>query len=552
MQRIIGPVRVGLVVLSLIGCLRAQVTPRDVEPSRLFASAETRPSTDVRIGEFGKSAAGTPLRSVLVALPGAVEPQKRPRLLVVAGLNPDAAGSMLVASRLPAAFLDHASTDAKLKELLTRVAIEVIPCVAVDAVTEAAKGSLRERRGNLRPVDDDRDGVTDEDGPDDLDGDGIITQMRVRDPLGEWRTSPDDPRLLVRADRKKGEIGEFRLESEGQDDDGDGVLNEDGPGGVDFDRNFPHGWKEFDRAAGITPISEPETRALIRHVLDHHEIVAVLVLGHRDNLVETPPAAKGGGQVPNGIEEDDRPVFEEASASFKKLLGFEKKQDDKPDGALHQWAYFQFGVPAFAAKVFEAPKPEQAASLPSGKKPESDETRRLVDSDVRLSGKGFVAWKPFKHPTLGDVEIGGFVPLSDVNPTADRLDDLAKRHASFILDLAAQFPRVVLLEPKIRALGAGLHEVTVVVRNDGRWPTVFRIATRTRTVLPSRLTLDLPPDRFEAGDPRTMLEPLAGSGGGRKLRWVVRARAGEEIRIALWSEKAGAAQATLVAAEDPK
>ena len=39
-------------------------------------------------------------------------------------------------------------------------------------------------------IDDDRDGRVDEDGYDDLDGDGEITQMRKRVPLGEGGLSP--------------------------------------------------------------------------------------------------------------------------------------------------------------------------------------------------------------------------------------------------------------------------------------------------------------------------------------------------------------------------
>lgn len=50
---------------------------------------------------------------------------------------------------------------------------------------------------NARPRDDDGDGLLDEDPPDDVDGDGRILQMRVRDPRGRFRTHPRDPRLLI-------------------------------------------------------------------------------------------------------------------------------------------------------------------------------------------------------------------------------------------------------------------------------------------------------------------------------------------------------------------
>jgi hypothetical protein len=538
-------VRAFVAAALLTGSFAAQVTVHDVEVTRLTAGAETR-KDGIAPFTVMKSARGAPIPAMLVGLPGPVAVEKRPRLLVVAGLNPDHAGGMLVASRLGLTLLDLAAGDEKLRALLERHAVEIIPCVAVDAVA-ASKGSrfLPPIRTNLRPVDDDRDGAIDEDPSEDLDGDGVIAQIRVRDPLGDWRVSDDDPRLLVKADRAKGEVGAYRLEPEGLDDDGDGAIDEDPPGGVDFDRNFPHGWKEFDRRAGASAVSEPETRGLADHLLATKNVAAVLVLGHRDSLVETPPAQKSVSPVPDGIETEDRPLFEAVSEAYRRRTGFETKLEDKPDGAFHQWAYFQYGVPAFAAKVFERPKLAQPESLPSGKKAESEEAKRLLDSDVRLGGKGFVAWHPFKHPTLGDVEIGGFVPNADTSPPLGRIDDLALRHARFVFDLLAMLPRVALLDVAAKPLGAGLHEVTAVVRNDGRFPTVLRIGTRNRAVMPSRLLLDLPADAFVYGERRNILEPLGSAGQGRKVRWIVRAAAGTTASLTLWSEKAGEASASV-------
>jgi hypothetical protein len=552
-------VRVLLAAALLAASLAAQVTGQDVDIAKLSHGAETR-KEGIWVTEVMKSARGASIQAMFVGGLGPVPALERPRLLIVAGLNPDHAGGILVAGRLGTTLLDLAKDDEKLRALLARNTVEIIPCVAIDAVA-AAHGSrfLEPIRTNLRPVDDDRDGAVDEDPAEDLDGDGVIVQMRVPDPLGEWRISDEDPRLLVKADRAKGEIGAYRLEPEGLDNDGDGAINEDPPGGVDFDRNSPHGWKEFDPRAGTSACSEVETRGLIDHVLATRNVAAVLVLGHRDSLVETPPAQKNVNPVPDGIETEDRPLFEAVGEAYRKRTGFEKKLEDKPDGAFHQWAYFQYGVPAFGAKVFERPKPSQAESLPgrgpeslpSGKKAESEDAKRLLDSDVRLGGKGFVAWHPYKHPTLGDVEIGGFVPLADVNPTEDRIDDLTRRHAQFVFDLLAMLPRAALLDVAAKPLGAGLHEVTAVVRNDGRFPTVLRIGTRNRAVMPSRLVLDLPADAFVLGDRRTQLEPLGSAGQGRKVRWIVRAAAGTQAALSLWTEKAGEASAT-VTFEEPK
>ncbi|MCJ7587718.1 MAG: M14 family metallopeptidase, partial [Candidatus Aminicenantes bacterium] len=68
------------------------------------------------------------------------------------------------------------------------------------------------------PFDDDRDGAVDEDGPEDLDGDGSITMMRKKDPYGSYKLHPEDHRVLIPV--KPGEKGEYELlGQEGIDND---------------------------------------------------------------------------------------------------------------------------------------------------------------------------------------------------------------------------------------------------------------------------------------------------------------------------------------------
>jgi len=50
----------------------------------------------------------------------------------------------------------------------------------------------------------------DEDGPQDLNKDGFITVMRVKDPAGTYMIDPDEPRLMKKADPKKRREGRIR------------------------------------------------------------------------------------------------------------------------------------------------------------------------------------------------------------------------------------------------------------------------------------------------------------------------------------------------------
>ena len=110
--------------------------------------------------------------------------------------------------------------------------------------SELYLNTAQSNRSTVRPYDDDRDGLLDEDPPEDLDGDGFILQVRkkVEPGKGTMMIDPKDPsgRLMVRAPAGK---GDYIVSSEGIDNDGDGRVNEDGVGGLDLHRNYPENWR---------------------------------------------------------------------------------------------------------------------------------------------------------------------------------------------------------------------------------------------------------------------------------------------------------------------
>ena len=236
--------------------------------------------------------------------------------------------------------------------------------------------------------------------------------MRIPDSKGDYRIDTKDPRIMVKADRAKGERGTHRLVPEGLDDDGDGSWNEDGPGGVRIDRNFPHNWKEHDRATGTSPVSESESRALADFLLDHTNIGAVVVYGLHDNVRKAPrgeaaaPAADGegadsgaaaapagapgggrggrggrggaggggggggGGGAATTILRDDLPIYERAAKLYKETTALDGDvEEPAADGAIHAWTYFERGLPSFAIRVWtpQIEKPKDTASAPASR-----------------------------------------------------------------------------------------------------------------------------------------------------------------------------------------
>jgi hypothetical protein len=127
---------------------------------------------------------------------------------------------------------------------------------------DAAKGYFAkvkyERAVNDFVINNDADEATNEDGFDDLNGDGFITQMRVKDPEGKMIASKADPRIMVAADASKGERGEYKMYFEGIDNDGDGQYNEDGEGGINVGIGFPHLFPRDKKEAGLWSGETPE------------------------------------------------------------------------------------------------------------------------------------------------------------------------------------------------------------------------------------------------------------------------------------------------------
>ncbi len=128
--------------------------------------------------------------------------------------------------------------------------------------------------------------------------------MRVRDPAGEWMADSANPALLRKADRAKGEVGVYRLYTEGRDNDHDQAWNEDPTGSTAISANFTYQYDFFGDATGLYPMSAPETKGVADFFIAHPNIAAVYVLGPQDNLL-TPWKHKSGSGL-GGKDQEDR------------------------------------------------------------------------------------------------------------------------------------------------------------------------------------------------------------------------------------------------------
>ena len=532
-----------------------------------------------------------------------------PAMLVVAGAEGhDLAGSVIVLAWAES-LLTEAATHEAVRRLLERTTIHLVPRLNVDAAEAYFDKPKLERAGTLSPVDDDRDGLVDEDAPEDLNADGLITAMRVQDPDGEFILDATEPRLLVKADRAKGERGAWRLLTEGTDNDQDEQWNEDGVGGVNFNRNFPYGYKFFEAASGRHPVSEVETRALADFVVSHPSIGIVFTFGAADTLSQPPKAEPGGKRPPTALHEGDLPILRELGKAWREALGLKKELPGAAEaGTFSDWVYYHRGRLSLAARPWspalqmelvkakggeeakgekdaktesstatekkDQPEPEAAAAPappadepaagrargggrrgggdrpPAAKPPtesRTEEDRAWLKWVDENAPAAFVAWQEITHPDFPGrkVEVGGHAPFARSNPPEKLLDDLAAREAKFLTDLAGKLPRIGFRKAEAKHLGNSVYEITIQVENNGYLPTALAQGRVSNEVYPTRLLLDLEEQAFLAGSRRTMLGTIEGSGGRSETRLILRAKGRNAIQAEVVSMLGGSAKTTI-------
>ncbi|HSJ23327.1 MAG TPA: M14 family metallopeptidase [Longimicrobiales bacterium] len=378
----------------------------------------------------------------------------------------------------------------------------------------------------------------------DLNGDGLVTLMRVRDPEGTMIADSADARVLRAADRARAERGMWKVMVEGIDPDNTDTYVPMGTDGVNLNRNFPHEYLYFQPHVGPHIASEVETRALLDFVHDRHNIAAVLTFSAYDNLRSPPPAQRQVPQgvtgnppnVPTNILPADRPFFEYVSSRFQDITGLRGEGAENEAGSFVQFAYYQMGLPSFTTPVWTLPTP--AANAQARTAPAKD--GRWLSYLDSLGVDGFVDWTPAQHPTLGTVEVGGFRPNARVNPPAHMIRELAEKHADFALWLGHQLPQVEIVETNIEARGENVWLVTATIANEQYLPTQLSMGQRIRFNRPISVRL-LPAQNMTVitGDPQQQIPRLEGMGGRSTFTWLVQAPAGTSVNMEVFAERAG-------------
>jgi hypothetical protein len=356
------------------------------------------------------------------------------------------------------------------------------------------------------PTDDDRDGLVDEDFPDDLDGDGNICQMRKRDPFGQFKTDPQDARLMVRI--KPGEKGEWTiLGEEGIDNDGDGRVNEDAEGYVDPNRNWGFDWAPtyVQGGAGEYPFSGVGLKALAEWLVQRTNICVNWSFHNFGGMNLRGPSRKGLGEYP----QQDVAVYDYLGKQSERILPGYRYLVSWKDlyttyGDSCEFMTQMMGAYGYVGEVFQ-PQTEtfraQKESQPGAAGGEDEEgmmsmlmgsstdLERLRFSDNLTMGELYKPWTAFKHPTYGDIEIGGWVKMSSRLSAPFMLRDLVHRNAMAVIFTAKNTPEVSLEVTGIKKVGNGLFRVRTRLSNKNAIPSMSYQAQKVKLYPRDTLTV---------------------------------------------------------------
>lgn len=475
----------------------------DMVVSALQKLHQTYPQL-TKLVTVGKSEEGRGIYCMIINNPKTGNELEKPGIYVDGNIHGNEIQAGEVCLYLLDYLLDNYGKNKEITQLVDQKAFYVLPVVNVDGRYHFLKdcGNDSSNRSIRIDVDDDRDGLVNEDGPDDLDGDGNICEMRKRDPSGMYKTDPQDPRLMIRI--KPGETGEWRrLGNEGIDNDGDGRINEDGEGYVDGNRNWGFDWMPpyVQEGSGDYPFSGIGIKAIAQFIQDHPNICITWAFHNFGGMYLRGPSAKNAPEFhPEDIKVYDYLGYqaERITPGYRYLISW--KDLYTTYGDFDGWTVNIMGCYAMVGELY-VPQAENFKTISESKKTPVFENNN--DSNVEEGG-GFLEmgvdvnrerikfndhltqselykpWTPYKHPVYGDIEIGGWVKESTRLSPPFLLKDLVHRNASTVIFCAKHTPDVSIQVFEKKKIGKDLYRVRVRLTNTAAMPTMTYMAKENK------------------------------------------------------------------------
>jgi hypothetical protein len=436
----------------------------------------------------GKSEEGRDIYSLTINNPKTGEALSKPGVYVDGNIHGNEIQAGEVCLYFANLLLTKYGENEKITKVVDKNAYYIIPVVNVDGRYHFLKdaNTSSSSRSFRVPKDDDRDGLMDEDGPDDLDGDGNICMMRIKDPLGDYKTDPEDNRLMVPV--KPGEKGEWTiLNQEGTDNDNDGRINEDSEGYFDANRNWGSDWQPpyVQSGAGDFPLSAMGVKAIAEYIHQRPNIIVNFAFHNSGGMWLRAPSHKDDRLDPrdvtvydligkNALKITPGYVYQPSYDLYDTFGDTDSHMFNLEGSYTFVGELFMRSQETYRENVNKPLTPTTDSESGSGRRGSNpDESRELLKFNDNLGlNELYKPWKSFKHPTYGDIEIGGWVKLSSRLPHPFMLPELVHRNAMVVLYASEQTPEISMNIFDVKEIGKNLHQVRVRLQNAKGLPSM--------------------------------------------------------------------------------
>jgi hypothetical protein len=328
--------------------------------------------------------------------------------------------------------------------------------------------TLNSPRSGMINMDDDGDGVIGEDGFDDFNKDGHITMMIRKSPTGRYVKDQLDPRKLVMV--APDQKGEYEmLGFEGMDNDGDGSVNEDAIGYYDPNRDWAWNWQPDYVQRGAWKYP---------FSVPENRAVMEFVMKH-SNIAAAQSYHNYGGMILRGPgAEEDLGTYNQTDIRIYDAIG--KKGEEFMPGyrylVVYKDLYSVFGGQLdwfYGGRGIFTYSNELMTSYlyfhQNAGRGNQDEQMK-VDTYLTF-GDAFVDWKEFDHPQYGKIEVGGFKKNFGRLHPGFLLETDGHRNAAFTILHAYHTPKLSVMDVKEEDLGGGMKAITATIYNERLIPT---------------------------------------------------------------------------------
>ena len=409
------------------------------------------------------------------------DPLDKPAFYMDANTHAGEITGNVVAMHMMDYLLTNYASNSTCKKILDEYTVYVIPRITMDG-SEVYLTSAYGLRSADRDYNVQDSGIKQFD----LDDDGVIRSMRIKNKHGAWKKDVLNENLMVERepDDIDGEFYDVFVEGIMDNYNGVNLYQKKAEWGLDFNRNYPYGWYNEVRqsGAGYYPLSNPENKAVVDFVLKHPNIGAVLTMHTSGGVLLYPPGTKH--------EKDGDPTDMKIYKTIGKMAtkemdypcinifdNFNKDQVFFPSGAFDDWCYQDQGIYAYTMELWDLKKHiGKPVDWFNKEEPTIEDMMDTYNKMIKFSEENdldaFKPWTKIDHPQFGEVEVGGFNHKFLLqNCPCKFLKEEVEKATKFSLRYLLALPKLNIEDTTVTKLAPNIYKVEVVIANDGYMPT---------------------------------------------------------------------------------